>query len=143
MLFKGVRAGAEVILATPTGRGAAGDYTYTLAEVESVKSTSLIVNGYKFNVKDGKGRTVSHHVLPATTANRRDYLSAGADPDVDADLPPAVQVEDKMQKMAREALWIIRQEATPDQDDDVIDLFGAEALAAFRRQWRALHPGSK
>lgn len=139
MLFKGVRAGTEVILATPTGRGAAAGFTYTLAEVEAVKSTSMIVNGYKFNVKDGKGRTVSHYVVPATPANRQTYLSEGGD--TDAEPPAAVQVEDKMQKMAREALWIIRQEATPDQDDDVIDLFGAEALAAFRRQWRALHPG--
>jgi hypothetical protein len=138
MLFKGVRAGDEVILATATGRGASSGFTYTVAEVEAVKSTTLVVDGFKFNVKDGKGRTVPHHVLPATPANRRAYLNETAPDD---GVPVEVAAEDRVQTMAREALRIIREEAAPDQDDDVIDLFGADVLANFRRQWRALHPG--
>jgi hypothetical protein len=139
MLFKGVRVGDEVILATPTGRGAGSGFTYTLAEVEAVKSTTLVVDGFKFNVKDGNGRTTRHHVLPATAENRRAHL----DEDTSDEAPAAGPAEDKIQTHAREALRIIRDEAEPDQDDDVIDLFGADVLANFRRQWRALHPGRK
>ncbi len=140
MLFKGVRAGDQVILATPTGRGAGSGHTYTLVEVEAVKSTTLVVDGFKFNVKDGNGRTTRHHVLPATAENRRAHL----DEDADSDQPTAIEpAEDKVQTHAREALRIIREEAGRDQDDDVIDLFGADVLANFRRQWRALHPGRK
>src|SRR5438309_181568 len=74
MLFKGLRAGDEVILASPAGRGAGGGFTYSLAEVEAVKSALVVVAGYKFNLKDGRGRTVPHHILPATPANRKEHL---------------------------------------------------------------------
>jgi hypothetical protein len=140
MLFKGVRAGDEVILATPTGRGAGSGFTYTLAEVEAVKSTTLVVDGFKFNVKDGNGRTTRHHVLPATAENRRAHLDEDTASEQAAVAEPA---EDKIQAHAREALRIIRDEAGRDQDDDVIDLFGADVLANFRRQWRALYPARK
>jgi hypothetical protein len=140
MLFKGVRAGDEVILATPTGRGAGSGFTYTLAEVEAVKSTTLVVDGFKFNVKDGNGRTTRHHVLPATVENRRAHLDGESNT---TDVPAVEPAEDRIQTHAREALRIIRDEARPDQDDDLIDLFGAGVLANFRRQWRALHPGRK
>jgi hypothetical protein len=140
MLFKGVRAGDQVILATPAGRGAGSGHTYTLAEVEAVKSTTLVVDGFKFNTKDGNGRTTRHHVLPATAENRRAHLDADADSEQAAVAEPA---EDKVQTYAREALRIIRDEAARDQDDDVIDLFGADVLANFRRQWRTLHGGAR
>ncbi|HVK07747.1 MAG TPA: hypothetical protein VM597_03110 [Gemmataceae bacterium] len=136
MLFKAVRAGDEVILATPTGRGAGSGFTYTLAEVEAVKSTTLVVDGFKFNVKDGNGRTTRHQVLPATPENRLAHLDEASEAD---DLPAAAPADDRAQAQAREALRIIRTEAGPDQDDDVIDLFGADVLANFRRQWRMLH----
>ena len=140
MLFKGVRTGDEVILATPTGRGAGSGFTYALAEVEAVKSTTLVVDGFKFNTKDGNGRTTRHHVLPATAENRRAYFNEdGGSPGE----PVAAPAEDRVQAQAREALRILRTEAGPDQDDDVIDLLGADVLANFRRQWRTLHRSGK
>ena len=69
MLFRGLRAGDEVILASPAGRGAGASFTFAPAEVEQVKSTTAVVAGYKFNLKDGRGRTVPHYILPATPAN--------------------------------------------------------------------------
>ncbi|HEX3150629.1 MAG TPA: hypothetical protein VHR66_21305 [Gemmataceae bacterium] len=142
MLFRSVRAGSEVILATSTGRGAPGGFTYALAEVEAVKSSMIVVAGYKFNLKDGKGRTVPHYILPATNENRRAYLdgdkTAVASPQ--AATEAEAQVEDKIHELAIDALRIIREETTADDDHDLVDLFGADALAAFRRQWRRLKP---
>src|SRR6476620_2953865 len=114
MLFRGVREGSEVILATSTGRGSPSGFTYALAEVEAVKSSMIIVAGYKFNLKDGKGRTVPHQILPATNENRRAYL----DGDMSAVATPAAtteveaQVEDKMHELAIDGLRIIRDETT-------------------------------
>jgi hypothetical protein len=142
MLFRNVRAGSEVILATSTGRGSPSGFTYAVAEVEAVKSSIIIVAGYKFNLKDGKGRTVPHHILPLTSANRRSLLDGEGDGEAIA--PPATvaetQVEDKLHELAIDALRIIREETTPADDHDLIDLFGADALAAFRRQWRRFKP---
>src|SRR5690349_14515754 len=112
MLFKGVRAGDEVILATPTGRGVGSGFTYALAEVEEVKSTTLIVDGFKFNTKDGNGRTTRHQVLPATAENRRAHLNEDGE---SAEEPVAAPAEDRVQAQAREALRIMRTEAGPDQ----------------------------
>ena len=140
MLFRGLRAGDEVILATPTGRGAAAGFTYSLAEVEAVKSALVVVAGYKFNLKDGRGRTVPHYILPATPANRQEYLGgaeeAGA-PAGRSEVAAEAGADDKQRKQALDALRVIR-EADP---DDVIDLIGVETLVAFRRKWRQLHSG--
>src|SRR4051812_43127405 len=141
MLFKNLRAGDELILATPTGRGAAAGFTYRLAEVEAVKSALVVVEGYKFNLKDGRGRTVPHHILPATPANRTEYLG-GADAEsmpAASDVALEADADDKQRKLALEAVRIIR-EADP---DDVIDLLGVAALVPSRRQWRQLHPGGR
>jgi hypothetical protein len=138
MLFRGLRAGDEVILATPAGRGAGGSFTYALAEVEAVKSALVVVAGYKFNLKDGKGRTVPHHILPATPANRQEYLGGEAD-SVPAAVPAEAGAEDRQRALALDALRVIR-ESDPANDDDLIDLIGAETLIAFRRQWRKLQP---
>jgi len=135
MLFKGLRPGDEVILATSTGRGSTAGFTYALAEVEAVKSALIVVAGYKFNLKDGRGRTVPHYILPATPANRREFLGdTTAEPIADAgDLEP----EDRQRLLAREALRLIRA-ADPADDEDLVDLIGVEPLAAFHRRWRKL-----
>ena len=138
MLFRNLRAGDEVILATPAGRGAGGGFTYALAEVEAVKSALVVVAGFKFNLKDGRGRTVPHHILPATPANRREYLGGEAD-SAPAAAPAEAGAEDRQRALALDALRVIR-ESDPANDDDLIDLIGAETLVAFRRQWRKLQP---
>jgi hypothetical protein len=138
MLFRGLRAGDEVILATPVGRGAGADFTFALAEAEQVKSTSAVVAGYKFHLKDGRGRTVPHYILPATPANRREYLGgAGEAPPGASEIAAEADADDKQHLLALDAVRIVR-EADP---DDVIDLLGTETLIAFRRKWRQLHPG--
>lgn len=144
MLFKGLRPGDEVILATPAGRGTAAGFTYTLTEVEAVKSTTAVVAGYKFHLKDGRGRTVPHFILPATAANRDEYLSGAADgsPPVPSEVAAEAAADDRQRTVARDALRIIRESA-PADDDDLIDLLGADVLAAFRRQWRQLHSPGK
>jgi hypothetical protein len=137
MLFKNLRAGDEVILATAVGRG--GGYTYALAEVEAVKSALVVVAGYKFNLKDGRGRTVPHSILPATAANRQEYLGGTA-----AEAEPVEAAEsdadDKQRKLALDALRVIR-EADPADDDDLIGLIGVEPLLAFVRRWRQVQSG--
>ena len=142
MLFKGLRAGDEVILATPTG-GAGGGVTYSLAEVEAVKSALVVVAGYKFNLKDGRGRTVPHSILPATPANRQEYLGGPAGSAKDEPTEPAESDADAKQRtLALDALRVIRA-ADPADDDDLIDLIGVEPLVAFRRRWRQVRPGSR
>ena len=144
MLFKGIRVGDEVVLATPAGRGASGGFSYALAEVEAVKSALVVVAGFKFNLKDGKGRTVPHHILPATAANRNEFLGGSENTDPVAGLPAtsgSAGLDDKLRSLALDALRIIREEAT--HDDDVIELLGVETLAAFRRQWRRLNGDRK
>jgi len=138
MLSRGLRAGDEVILASPAGRGAGASFTFALAEVEQVKSTTAVVAGYKFNLKDGRGRTVPHYILPATPANRREHLG-GADEATpgDSEIAAEADADDKQRLLALDAVRLIR-EADP---DDVIDLIGTETLVAFRRKWRQLHPG--
>jgi hypothetical protein len=136
MLFKGLRPGDEVILATAAGRGAGAGFTYALADIEAVKSTTVVVAGYKFNLKDGRGRTVPHFILPATAANRREYLGVAANEAVTE--PGAMEAEDRQRIAAREALRLIRG-ADPADDEDIVDLIGVEPLAAFRRRWRQLH----
>lgn len=139
MLFKNLRPGDEVILATPTGRGAGATYTFALAEVEAVKSALVVVGGYKFNLKDGRGRTVPHYILPATPANRQEHLG-GQIPAVDApELADEPAADDRQRTQALDALRVIRS-ADPADDDDLIDLLGVEALVAFRRKWRKLRP---
>lgn len=142
MLFKSLRAGDEVILATPTGRGAAAGFTYSLAGVEAVKSALVVVAGYKFNLKDGRGRTVPHYILPATPANRQEHLSGaeGAGSGGSSEVTAEAEVEDKQRKLALDALRIVR-ESDPADDDDLIDLFGVEVLTAFRRRLRQVHSG--
>ena len=143
MLFKNLRAGDEVILATPIGRGAGATFTFALAEVEAVKSALTVVAGYKFNLKDGRGRTVPHYILPATPANRQEYLG-GSKPEPaggPGELAEEAASDDKQRKLALDALRIIR-EADPADADDLIDLIGVESLVAFRRRWRKLRsPG--
>ena len=113
-------------MATPTGRGAGSGFTYAIAEVEAVKSTTLVVDGFKFNVKDGKGRTTRHEVLPATAENRRAHLNEDAGPDE----PPAVEpAEDRIQTQARRH----KSSGGRAESTRVIDLFGADVLANFRR----------
>ena len=143
MLFKGVRAGQEVILGTPKGNVRDGVFAYALAEVEAVKTTTVVVAGFKFNLKDGRGRTIPHLILPATTANRRTYLEGEEDSEPVSTLPVTsaeTEMDAKLRKLAIEALQIIREEASPSRDDDVIEVMGVETLAAFRRQWKKLHP---
>jgi hypothetical protein len=142
MLFKGLRAGDEVILATSGGRAAGASFFYALAEVEAVKSALVLVAGYKFNLKDGRGRTVPHYILPATPANRQEHLGGHVS---EPEAPTAVaddelRADEKQRNQALDALRVIR-ESDPANDDDLIDLIGAETLIAFRRQWRKLHPG--
>ena len=138
MLFKNVRAGDEVILATAVGRGSG--FTYSLAEVEAVKSALVVVAGYKFNLKDGRGRTVPHSILPATPANRQEYLG-GAEATAAAPVEPAESDADQKQRaLALDALRVIRA-ADPADDDDLIDLIGVEPLVAFRRRWRQVQSG--
>ena len=141
MLFKNLRAGDEVILASPTGRGAAAGVTYRLAPVEAVKSALVVVEGYKFNLKDGRGRTVPHSIMPATPANRQEYLGGPAEEGAAAgsELAAEAEADDRQRTLAREALGVIRGSG-PADDDDLIDLLGAEVLAAFRRRWRQLRP---
>ena len=137
MLFKSLRAGNEVILATTAGRGAG--FTYGLAEVEAVKSALAVVAGYKFNFKDGRGRTVPHFILPATAANRAEYLGHAA-AETDADGPAEPDVDEKQRRLALEGLQVIR-EADAADDDDLIDLMGVEPLVAFVRRWRQVQSG--
>ena len=140
MLFKGVRAGQEVILGTPKGNIRDGVFSYSLEEVESVKTTTIVVAGFKFNLKDGRGRTIPHMILPATPANCRTYLDGeAAEPEnPSAHSSPETDMDDKLRKLALDALRIIRDEKG--HDDDLIEIIGVDALAAFRRQWRKLHP---
>jgi hypothetical protein len=133
MLFKGLRPGDDVILATPAGRGSTAGFTYGLVEVEAVKSALVVAGGYKFNLKDGRGRTVPHFLLPATAANRKEYLGVET-----SDPEPVAEPEDRQRLLAREALRLIRA-ADPTDDEDIVDLMGVEPLAAFHRRWRALH----
>src|SRR3954468_1228667 len=142
MLFKNLRAGDEVILASPTGRGSAAGVTYRLAPVEAVKSALVVVEGYKFNLKDGRGRTVPHSILPATPANRQEYLGGAADEGAAAgsELAAEAEADDRRRTRARDALRLIR-ESDPANDDDLIDLLGTEALATFVRRWKQLRPG--
>lgn len=142
MLFKNLRAGDEVILATPTGRGAAAGLTYRLATVEAVKSALIVAEGYKFNLKDGRGRTVPHFLLPATPANRQEYLggATAAGPAAGSELAAEAEAEGRQRTLARGALRAIR-ETGPADDDDLIDLLGTDVLAAFGRRWRQLRPG--
>lgn len=137
MLFKNLRAGDEVILATAVGRGSG--FTYSLAEVEAVKSALVVVAGYKFNLKDGRGRTVPHSILPATATNRQEYLGGAA-----AEAEPVEAAESdadaKQRALARDALRVIR-ETDPTDDDDLIDLMGVEPLLAFVRRWRQVQSG--
>jgi hypothetical protein len=134
MLFKGFRPGDEVILATSNGRAAAAGFSYALAEVEAVKSAMIVVAGYKFNLKDGRGRTVPHFILPATAANRQEHLGeASSEPAAVVEAEP----EDRQHLQAREALRLIR-EADAADDDDIVDLIGVEPLATFHRRWRQL-----
>jgi hypothetical protein len=132
MLFKGLRPGDEVILATSAGRNSAAGFTYSLVEVEAVKSALIVADGYKFNLKDGRGRTVPHFLLPATAANRKEYLGVES-----SDPEPAEEPEDRQRLLARAALGLIRA-ADPADDEDLVDLIGVEPLAAFIRQWRKL-----
>jgi hypothetical protein len=144
MLFRNVRAGDEVILATSQGRG--GEFTYSIATVEDVKSAIVVVDGFKFKTKDGMGRTVPHRIFPADAASRRQYLGDDSAPEAAGTSAESVEpsaAEDKLRKVALDALRIIRGEADPSQDDEVIDLIGVEALAAFRRHWRRLHGEKK
>jgi hypothetical protein len=147
MLFKNVRVGDEVILATPKGHGRDSGFTYTLATVEAVKSALVVVDGFKFNRKDGRGRTIPHEIYPADATNRRDYLngddsSAGPGEAVPS-LSAEAQADDKQHKLALDALRIIREEVDASQDADVIDSIGAENLVTFRRQWRKVHPKTR
>jgi hypothetical protein len=139
MLFRGLRPGDEVILATVAGRGAGAGFTHALAEVESVKSTTVVVAGYKFNLKDGRGRTVPHFILPATAVHRQEYLGETTHEPADA---AASEPEDRQRVAAIEALRLIRA-ADPADDEDIVDLIGVEPLAAFRRRWRQLHAPGK
>jgi len=142
MLFKNLRAGDEVILATPAGRGSAAGFTYRLATVEAVKSALVVVEGYKFNLKDGRGRTVPHHILPATPANRAEYLGGATDEGAAAgsELAAEAEADDRRRTLARDALRLVRESDAAD-DDDLIDLLGAEPLIAFGRRWRQLRAG--
>ena len=137
MLFRGLRAGDEVILASPGGRGAGATFTFALAEVEQVKSTMAVVGGYKFHLKDGRGRTVPHYILPATPANRQEYLGSAGEATAGDSEVAAAAADDRQRMLALDAVRIIRA-ADP---DDVIDLIGTETLISFRRKWRQLHPG--
>lgn len=128
MLFKTLRAGDEVILATSQGRG--GTFSHAVAVVESVTSSLVVVDGFKFNRKDGRGRTTPHHILPNTAEHRREHLG-NDEPDEPAETDPDAQ----LRSQARDALRIIRAEPAAN-DDDLIELLGAEALAAFRRRYR-------
>ena len=139
MLFKSLRAGNEVILATPAGRGAG--FTFGLAEVEAVKSALAVVAGYKFNLKDGRGRTVPHFILPATSANRAEYLGDAPAAESNAAVPAESDGDEKQRKLALDALRVIRQ-GDPADDDDLIDLIGVEPLVAFRRKWRQVRDAS-
>ena len=140
MLFKNVRVGDEVILASPKGHGRDAGFTYVLTAVESVKSALIVVDGFKFNRKDGRGRTIPHEIYPADAANRRNYLDADSEAPSSTATVIESQEEDKQRKLALDALRIIREEADPaTHDDDVIELIGIEALITFRRQWRKLH----
>jgi hypothetical protein len=138
MLFKNLRAGDEVILATAVGRGSG--FTYSLAEVEAVKSALAVVGGYKFNLKDGRGRTVPHSILPATTANRQEYLGGVEASDAEPVAAAETDADEKQRKLARDALRVIR-DTDPADDDDLIDLMGAEPLLAFVRRWRQVQSG--
>ena len=143
MLFKRVRAGDEVILASPDGQAGVGGFHYVISTVQTVKTTTLVVGGYQFNMKDGRGRTVRHLILPATPENRRQYLGEDDHPEPVSSLPVGQaesETEEKLRKLAHDALRIIREETDASQDDEVAGLIGVEALAAFRRQWRKLHP---
>jgi hypothetical protein len=145
MLFKNTRVGDEVILATPKGHGRDSGFTYTLVTVEAVKSALVVVDGFKFNRKDGRGRTVPHEIYPADAANRRDYLNGNDSPASagESSLSAEAEAEDKQHKFALDALRIIREEVDPSHDADVIDSIGTENLAAFRRHWRKLHPKTR
>lgn len=141
MLFKRVRAGDEVILATPDRQGV-GNFSFAIAEVQAVKTSAIIVAGYQFNLKDGRGRTVRHQIYPATEDNRRQYLGEKQDQEPIAKLPTGdaeIEAEDKLRKIAFDALKIIREETSVSQNDDIIEILGVETLAAFRRQWRKLN----
>lgn len=143
MLFKNLRAGDEVILATPVGRGAGATFTFALAEVEAVKSALAVVAGYKFNLKDGRGRTVPHYILPANSANRQQYLGEEEDGEAGASGRSAAgpNVDERERNLALDALRIIR-ESDPADADDLLDLLGIESLVAFRRRWRKLRSGN-
>ena len=147
MLFKNVRVGDEVILATPKGHGRDSGFTYALTKVEAVKSALVVADGFKFNRKDGRGRTVPHEIYPADAANRRNYLNGTDSPSEPGNsattLSAEAEADDKQYKFALDALRIIREEVDPSQDADVIDSMGAENLATFRRQWRKLHPKTR
>jgi hypothetical protein len=138
MLFKNLRAGDEVILATAVGRGSG--FTYSLAEVEAVKSALVVVAGYKFNLKDGRGRTVPHSILPATPANRQEYLGGTEPAEAEAAGPDESDADAKQRTLALDALRVIRA-ADPADDDDLIDLIGVEPLIAFVRRWRQVRSG--
>jgi hypothetical protein len=101
-----------------------------------------LVDGFKFKLKDGAGRTVPHRIFPADAANRRQYLGDDSVPETagaPAESAEPSTADNKLRKVALDALRIIRDEADSSHDDEVIDLIGVEALAAFRRQWRRLH----
>ena len=143
MLFKRVRAGDEVILATPDGQTGVGAFTYVIATIQTVKTSSLVVGGYQFNLKDGRGRTVRHLIMPATPENRKQYLGEEDHPEPVGALPASKaesETEDKLRKLAHDALKIIREETDASRNDDLVELLGVEVLAAFRRQWRKLNP---
>ncbi|WP_020474137.1 hypothetical protein [Zavarzinella formosa] len=143
MLFKRVRAGDEVILASPDGAAGVGGFNYAIATVQTVKTTTVVVAGYQFNIKDGRGRTVRHQIHPATPENRRMYLEGDENPEPLVALPATkgeTETEEKLRKLAHDGLRIIREEADASRNDDITELIGVEVLAAFRRQWRKLNP---
>ncbi len=139
MLFKRVRVGDEVILASPGGHGVVGGFTHTLTTVSAVKTTALVADGFQFNMKDGRGRTTRHQIYPATPENRRQYLDGDETPDA-AIAAEETEAEVKLRRLAHDGLRIIREEADASRNDDIAELIGVEVLAAFRRQWRKLNP---
>jgi hypothetical protein len=142
MNFKNVRIGDEVILATSKGHGSGGGFTYTLAVVDDVKSAIVVVDGFKFKRKDGEGRTVPHQIYPADAANRRLYLGDDSSVEISSSAPTTSEqmtADEKLRRVALDALRIIRDELDSSQDEDVMELIGVETLAAFHRQWRKLH----